>query len=716
MGLPDVSLDNTAPMSLFQRVVTMNGKLKGRALKKRRILVLYLAFANLFTFWPSLALIAAFAANETNGYLGHMGLALLCISNPLLLIYVLLGYEVSNFVLAMYAYVSGLGILMMDIVARGTKGAAWQDFILIVDFLLVMRVEQLYSVAVVVFVILWIGVTSLEGAIRFGLYDIPGTLTEEYRREQMNKFVDCATPPCGVDAARTSLQAIFALGVFVLDFVATRGFAQEVLTEQASMERTITTVQDIAMLLSRYDVDKVTSILTRSTDLPADMHAALCTLERNLRSYRPYLPSALFEQMHRGETEPEVMHNPLTPPPGIDTEVATIAFTDIRASTSIWESSPSGMREALGVHNTVIRSVIRQFNGYEVKTIGDAFMVAFAATQEGVNFALHVHERLIHATWPALLTEVPLCTQRGSLWGGLTVRIGVNSGPVTVEQNALTGRMDYFGHTVNVAARLESKCTPGALAIPYSIWMQDCDGRVAAVVGEPEALVYQGISDDILVCLVWPESLGGRRTSPLHHNMLSHSPETSTTASSLRRSASLETLLEVRTTTSTVGVIELVVGDIIGSNALRALSNGLELLNVSLTQSSGTLVTVVGGCVCVGWNLSIDSKAHAENALRFVQRFSWSAKKQLLGAGLVTGKIQHGDVGSRTQRFLTTVGPSVKRSWALCEEASRDGKLCLYAPPLGMTLPQAVRAFLQMTTGVAAGGIYELEITAKDVF
>ena len=171
-----------------------------------------------------------------------------------------------------------------------------------------------------------------------------------------------------------------------------------------------------------------------------------------------------------------------------------------------------------------MRDVMRMCGGYEVKTIGDAFMIAFASTCDGVAFGLRVQERLFEADWPAsLLEDAPICCRQGSLWGGLTVRIGVNTGPVTVEQNTLTGRTDYFGHTVNVASRLESTCTPGAVALPSDLWTS-VSGSRSAVAGVPEAVHLKGVSGNTLVCCVWPVSLGGRRQTPLCESSRVDSP------------------------------------------------------------------------------------------------------------------------------------------------------------------------------------------------
>ena len=43
---------------------------------------------------------------------------------------------------------------------------------------------------------------------------------------------------------------------------------------------------------------------------------------------------------------------------------------------------------------------------------------------------------------------------------------------------------------------------------------------------------------------------------------------------------------------------------------------------------------------------------------------------------------------------MTVMGDVVRRSWALCEEAVRDGVVCLYEPPEGTTLRLHLKTFL----------------------
>ena len=83
----------------------------------------------------------------------------------------------------------------------------------------------------------------------------------------------------------------------------------------------------------------------------------------------------------------------------------------------------------------------------------------------------------------------------------------------------------------------------------------------------------------------------------------------------------------------------------------------------------------------------------------------------LFGAGLASGSTEHGDVGSRAQRFLTVMGPSVQRSWALCEEAVSLAKVFLYAPPMGTSLPASLAEIMKPSTTV---GVYEYGSSRHD--
>ena len=120
---------------------------------------------------------------------------------------------------------------------------------------------------------------------------------------------------------------------------------------------------------------------------------------------------------------------------------------------------------------------------------------------------------------------------------------------------------------------------------------------------------------------------------------------------------------------------------------------GIAALMVALDQGGGALVSLLGSRVCVGWNLTRATQAHAKNAVRFVQRLHDGTS--VAGAGRASGPVEHGDVGTRTQRFMTVMGPSVHRSWTLCEEAVDEGRVCLHV----------LRLSRADTLGVWLGGV-----------
>ena len=676
-------------MGWIHNVLSLDGRI-GPVEKRKRVLF----FASTCACLVFSSLILPEALKEDGSALFTVNVVSVAVVSLFAVLAVLCRYRVTVPLIVGVAYAYAALVLLADFSARSFGWEFWPLMVLVVDFLLVLQVPTRYSMCVVCFTVMWLIVMAMEERFRFGLFDVPGQFSAEKRRDIIMKIIDCETPPC--ERSDKIVFLFLALQIFLLDFLATRGFAREILKEQASMERTINAVQEIASLLAKYDVDGVARMLKmREAELPEQMYETLQTMERNLRMYRPYLPAALFDEME--DEGSRVSFGP----PGVESETATIVFTDIRSSTTIWEHAPEGMRAGLKIHNSVMREVMQAFGGYEVKTIGDAFMIAFASTQDGVNFGLRVHELLREAVWPdSLLEDAPICAEQGSLWGGLTVRIGVNTGPVTVEQNALTGRTDYFGHTVNVAARVESTCKPGAVAVPSDLW-DTCSKGCDAAVGDVESLELKGVSEPVDMRCLWPLSLAGRKYTPLEAGLL----PTGDTVMDFTGQTLCETLAQARySAAATIGVVQVSVNSPDHGSALHDMNIGIAALTVALDQSGGALVSLLGSRVCVGWNLTRATQAHAENAVRFVQRLHDGTS--VAGAGLASGPVEHGDVGTRTQRFMTVMGPSVHRSWTLCEEAVDEGKVCLYEPPQGTALPASLAGALHPSRHP---GVYECE-------
>jgi len=148
-----------------------------------------------------------------------------------------------------------------------------------------------------------------------------------------------------------------------------------------------------------------------------------------------------------------------------------LVFTDVEGSTQLWDRAPDVMRSALDVHDATMRSAIARHGGYEVKTEGDAFMVAFASAGAAVAWCLDVQRALLEAAWPEALAAITgeRPPERGAPWRGLAVRMGIHVGAPDCRPSPLTGRMDYFGPTVNRAARVASAGHGGQVLASHAV-------------------------------------------------------------------------------------------------------------------------------------------------------------------------------------------------------------------------------------------------------
>jgi class 3 adenylate cyclase len=116
----------------------------------------------------------------------------------------------------------------------------------------------------------------------------------------------------------------------------------------------------------------------------------------------------------------------------------TILFSDIVSSTEInAHVGDARWMELLHEHNEIVRREKAFHRGYEVKTIGDAFMLAFQSAREAVHCAIAI-QRAFAARNKAAKPRIAL-------------RIGLHLGELVREAD------DFFGQHVNYAARVASK-------------------------------------------------------------------------------------------------------------------------------------------------------------------------------------------------------------------------------------------------------------------
>jgi class 3 adenylate cyclase len=144
----------------------------------------------------------------------------------------------------------------------------------------------------------------------------------------------------------------------------------------------------------------------------------------------------------------------LRPGEQISVGTLTVLFTDLRNSTRLYREI--GDATAFGRvmnHFDVLKKVITDEEGALVKTIGDAVMAIFRRPVGALKAMLAAQELL--AAPPDGMPP-------------LTLKAGIHEGPCIAV--TLNDRLDYFGSTVNMAARLEALSTGDDVVISHAIY------------------------------------------------------------------------------------------------------------------------------------------------------------------------------------------------------------------------------------------------------
>lgn len=193
----------------------------------------------------------------------------------------------------------------------------------------------------------------------------------------------------------------------------------------------------------------------------------------------------------------------------------TLVFTDVQGSTSLWEHAPEAMAQGLEIHNAVLRALLEEAGGYEVKTEGDAFMLAFGDPFPAVAFCLRAQEELLRAPWPAaLLAREDAAEERDGegriVRRGLRVRMGAHTAELEPVEDPKTGRADYFGPPVNRAARIGAAATGGGILLGEATWTAVAPHRASL-----PAFVHRSFEPVYLKGLLAPERTVGIVPAPL---------------------------------------------------------------------------------------------------------------------------------------------------------------------------------------------------------
>ncbi|MGI0091372.1 MAG: adenylate/guanylate cyclase domain-containing protein [Nitrososphaerales archaeon] len=133
--------------------------------------------------------------------------------------------------------------------------------------------------------------------------------------------------------------------------------------------------------------------------------------------------------------------------------LGAIMFTDMVGYSSISRRDESLVLQLLEEHRS-IRSLLPIYNGTEIKTMGDTFLVEFASAEESVKCACEIQQSLhkLNGSRPPEKQTF--------------VRIGVHLGDVIHKLG------DIYGNAVNVASRIEPLAEKEGVCISGEVYAQ----------------------------------------------------------------------------------------------------------------------------------------------------------------------------------------------------------------------------------------------------
>jgi class 3 adenylate cyclase len=151
---------------------------------------------------------------------------------------------------------------------------------------------------------------------------------------------------------------------------------------------------------------------------------------------------------------------------GLGIRQVTLLFTDLKGSTAMYERLGDLNAYALvREHFALLGATVQEHSGAIVKTIGDAVMAVFSRPTDAVSAALHI------------LGDIERYNaEHGN--PSIILKIGAHCGPsiaVTLNEN-----LDYFGQTVNVAARVQALADAGEICLSEALYSAPGVSRLLA--------------------------------------------------------------------------------------------------------------------------------------------------------------------------------------------------------------------------------------------
>jgi adenylate cyclase len=154
----------------------------------------------------------------------------------------------------------------------------------------------------------------------------------------------------------------------------------------------------------------------------------------------------------------------MTATPPQKRKLAAVMFTDIAGYSALAHRDEELAFELLEEHRALVRPLLKQHLGREIRTIGDGFFLEFESAVDAVEFALELQSGLATRNRTAPRERRVL------------IRIGIHLGDV------IDAGDDLHGDGVNIAARLQAVAKPGGICFSGQVYDQVHNKIDAAIV------------------------------------------------------------------------------------------------------------------------------------------------------------------------------------------------------------------------------------------
>lgn len=173
---------------------------------------------------------------------------------------------------------------------------------------------------------------------------------------------------------------------------------------------------------------------------------------------------------------------------GLKITSLTFLFTDLKGSTALYERVGDLVAyDLVRAHFRVLHEIVASEAGAVVKTIGDAVMATFPTPDRALAAALRMRKAMTS------IKDASGAEQ-------LLLKIGIHEGPCLAV--TLNDRLDYFGQTVNIAARVQGLAVSSSIFATGSVIEHPVSSKLlgtAGVTPEAQRAALRGIADEVTV-------------------------------------------------------------------------------------------------------------------------------------------------------------------------------------------------------------------------